>query len=139
MIVAEIVANNKRRQFTAHELAEVIMKTESEFCERKMKRTGKTEKVLLFQLMSEIGAQYPKMINFDVGQTSTRPFRYFYEKKPKFVPQVEPAKETAKEAAKEPAQKTATVKPAKAPAKKAAKKTVKKTAKKAVKKVSKKK
>ena len=123
MIVADIVAGNKRRQFTAHEIAEIIMKKETDFCLRKIKRTGKTEKILLFQLMSEIGAQYPKMINYDVGQTETRPFKYFYQKKTKFVPQIIPA--AGEQSAKKPVKQTAV---------KTVKKTVKKTAKKVCKK-----
>ena len=80
MIVADVVAGDKRKQFTAHEIAAIIMEKEREFCTKKIERTGKTEKVLLFQLMSEIGAQYPKMVRYNVGQTATRPFKYFYKK-----------------------------------------------------------
>ena len=80
MIVGDVVAANKRKQFTAHEIAEIIIKKEREFITRKIERTGKTEKVLLFQLMSEIGAQYPKMARYNVGHSSTRPFKYFYQK-----------------------------------------------------------
>ena len=79
-IVAEILTKRKPKQFTAHEIAEIIVKTEHEFCEKKIKRTGKTDKMLVFQLMSEIGAQYPKMKVDYIAKTDTRPTKYFYKK-----------------------------------------------------------
>jgi len=109
MIVVEILTKNKKRMYTVHELADVIVKTEPEFCKRKMEKTGKTEKILLFQLMSEIGAQFPKIIAEDVARTETRPQKYFYKKRThltKIEKAVKAAREerraraTAREAAK---------------------------------------
>ena len=112
-IVAEIVAKNKRKQFTAHEIADIIVKTEHEFVAKKTKRTMKTDKELVFQLMSEIGAQYPKLHRQNVSKTDDRPCKYFYQKQ-------SAAKEQAvvKEKAPAKAKAKATAKKAKAVAKK---------------------
>ena len=96
MIVIDILTKNKKRMFTVHELANAIVKTEPEFCKRKMEKTGKTEKVLLFQLMSEIGAQFPKMVAEDVARTETRPQKYFYKKRTNLT-KVEKAVKAARE------------------------------------------
>lgn len=126
MIVVDILTKNKKRIFTVHELADAIVKTEPEFCKRKMEKTGKTEKILLFQLMSEIGAQFPKMIAEDVARTETRPQKYFYKKRThltKIEKAVRAAREerraraAAKEAAKETAKTTRKTKKAASPVK----------------------
>jgi len=80
MIVGDIVAKNKGKKFSCHELAEMVVKTEPEFVKRKIEKTGKEDKVLVFQLMSEIGAQFPMMKPFFVVKTTTKPTRYFYKK-----------------------------------------------------------
>ncbi len=122
MIVADIVAKNKKKQYTAHELAELIVKTEREFVEKKIAKTRKTEKILVYQLMSEIGAQFPKMIGYNVAKSEDRPQRYFYKKNatggsPEVMPAQSPVKKATKKAAAKPAKKATK----KAPAKKAAK------------------
>ena len=126
MVVEDFLAKNKRKQYTAHEIAEGIMKVETEFCARKMQKTGKTEKILLFQLMSEIAGQYPKLLAFNIGRTEFKPFKYFYKVRAKkfgrYVNRT-PAKPAAKPAAKKAVAK-ATVK--KAVAKKAVRKAAKK-------------
>ena len=81
VIAADILSKKKGQKLTGHQLAEVIMKTESDFINRKIKKTGKTEKFLLFQLMSEIGAQYYSLSKNGVAKTSTRPTKYYYKGK----------------------------------------------------------
>lgn len=113
VIVAEMLAKNKRKQFTAHEIADMIVKTEHEFVAKKIKRTLKSDKELVFQLMSEIGAQYPKLQRQNIAKTADRPCKYFYQKQTA-------AKEQAvvKEKAPAKAKAKATAKKAKAVAKK---------------------
>ncbi len=95
MIVSELVAKNKRKQFTAHELADLIIKTEPEFCNKKMKKTiCCTKELLVPQFMSEIGAQYPKMQFYNVGKTTTKPQKYFYKKSDIVVPALKAAPKT---------------------------------------------
>ena len=79
LIVADIVAQNKTKKFTSRELAEIIVKTEPEFCAKKIKKTKKKDKILVFQLMAEIGAQYPKMKAHNVTKTQKRPQKYYYK------------------------------------------------------------
>ena len=135
-IIADILTQHNNDKFSAHDLAEIIVKTEHEFVNKKIKRTKKTGQVLVFQLMSEIGAQYPKLrINFPVARTKTRPVKYFY--KPKLqkavkAEEIAAAKPAAKAAVKAPAKKTAAKKVT-------AKKTVAKKATKAKKAAAKKK
>ena len=78
VIVAEIL-KKQGKKWTARELADFIVKTEHEFVANKTKKTGKTEKVLVFQLMSEIGAQYYKLQMLGVRKTEDRPARYWYK------------------------------------------------------------
>ena len=78
-IVGEILKKNKKKQLTAHQLADLIVKTEPEFCAKKTKKTGKTEKVLTFQLMSEIGAQFYAIQQHDIARTDDRPAKYYYK------------------------------------------------------------
>jgi len=79
-IVSDIVAKNKRKQFTARELAEIIVKTEHDFVIKKIERTLKTDKELVWQLMSEIGAQSLKFQRYNIGKNTQRPQKYFYQK-----------------------------------------------------------
>ena len=79
VIVSEIVTKNKTKRFTCRELAELIAKTERAFCAKKIKKTKKKNKELVFQLMSEIGAQSSKMKRLNVGKTRKRPQKYYYK------------------------------------------------------------
>ena len=78
VIVADIL-KKKGKKLTARELADIIAETEHEFVANKTKKTGKTEKVLVFQLMSEIGAQYYKLQMLGVHKTEDRPAKYWYK------------------------------------------------------------
>ena len=114
MVVEDFLAKNKKKQYTAHEIAEGVMKVETEFCAKKMQKTGKTEKVLLFQLMSEIAGQYPKMIAFNIGRTEFKPFKYFYKVNNSRFAKIKAQKiAAAKAQAKKEAAKPATKKAAK--------------------------
>ena len=92
-IVCGLLEKNKRKQFTSHEIAEMIVKTEPDFVAKKTKRTQKTDKELVWQLMSEIGAQYLKMRRMNVVKTADRPAKYFYQKPAKPAEETKPAKE----------------------------------------------
>ena len=81
IIVAEILTQRKEEKMTSRQLAELIVKTEREFISRKIKKTGKTEKVLVFQLMSEIGAQYPKIKQYSISKTHSRPCKYYFRER----------------------------------------------------------
>lgn len=81
MIVADILIQRKEEKMTGRQLAELIVKTEHEFVAKKIKKTGKTEKVLVFQLMSEIGAQYPKIKQYSISKTHSRPCKYYFRER----------------------------------------------------------
>ena len=81
MIVAEILTQRKGEKWTGRELAEFIVKNEHEFIAKKVKKTGKKEKVLVFQLMSEIGAQFPKIKQYSITKSRTRPCTYYYRER----------------------------------------------------------
>lgn len=80
VIVGDILEKHQGKKLSGHDIAEIIVKTEREFVAKKVKRTGKEDKVLVFQLMSEIGSQAPKMKRYCVNVTSTKPIKYFYKK-----------------------------------------------------------
>ena len=81
IIVAEILTKRKGERMTGRQLAELIVKTEREFVAKKIKKTGKTEKVLVFQLMSEIGAQYHAIKQYSIYKTRLRPCKYYYRQR----------------------------------------------------------
>ena len=109
-IVVEILKKKKGAKLTGHEIAEVIVKTEPEFIAKKVKRTQKTEKVLLFQLMSEIGAQYHKLSTLNVTKTEDRPAKYYYKAPARKEAKACAAKSTKVAKAAKPAKKTKKVK-----------------------------
>ena len=86
-VVSEILKKRRTKQLTAHEIAQIIVDTEHEFVQKKIKKTKKTDKVLVFQLMSEIGAQYHALQQCNVHKTTSRPCKYFFKA---------PAKKSAK-------------------------------------------
>ena len=80
VIVSEYLTRHKTKQLTSRQLAEMVVKTEHEFVAKKVKKTEKEDKALVFQLMSEISAQYPAFKKYHIGKTTERPYKYYYQK-----------------------------------------------------------
>ena len=115
MIVSQLLSRRRKQQFTARELAEMIVKTETEFVINKTRNTLKEDKELIFQLMAEIGCQYYKLRRMNVEKTETRPYKYYYKKTDqKYLKALSSLKLTAPVNPPKPGKKGKAVKPAKA-------------------------
>ncbi len=92
-IVSSYLKANENEAFTAREIAEWILKNYPEECQNKIKRTKlKNEEELVSQLRAEIGSHYEQIAKRNIGRTSDRPRKYYFEKPYQDTEECEPTK-----------------------------------------------
>lgn len=89
-IVSTFLKDNSPEAFTTREIAQWIWKNYPDECTDKIKRTKlQNSEELIIQLSAEIGSHYEQIAKRNIGRTSDRPRKYYYENPEKNIEEEE--------------------------------------------------